>query len=366
MYTLETNHEKILEFLESVDISRYGKTRNYLDGQVTHLSAYITHGALSPVHVMEVLKRKFKPYQLKAFMFQMAWREYFHNVWMELNDDIFRDIKSPQENVKSYGLSKAMVDARSGLLAVDEQLRSLIETGYMHNHARMWTAGFVCNFAQFYWLENAKWLYYHLLDGDLASNMLSWQWVAGCFSSKKYLFNQNNLNKYSKVKQFDTFLDKEYVDLFSTDMPEYIFEESKLELTTEYPNSDKIDFSSLPAQVLVYHPWMLDREWMQNSDSPRILLIEPSVFDKFPISPMRMRFILDLSKNISGIKVLVMNFSELKSKAPNTEFVTQMYPLVKDWDCDKLPKGKLFPDISGYDSSFFKFWKKAEKMLNIK
>jgi len=365
MYKLETHHEKILEYLDSVDITRYGKTRNYLDGQVTHLSAYITHGALSPVKVMEVLKTKFKPYQLKAFVFQMAWREYFHNVWMELNDDIFRDIKRPQEDVKSYGLSKSMVDARSGLLAIDEQLRLLTETGYMHNHARMWTAGLVCNFGQFYWLENAKWMYYHLLDGDLASNMLSWQWVSGCFSSKKYLFNQNNLNKYSKVQQKDTFVDKEYSDLFSTPMPEHLFIESTLELKTEYPKSDAIDFDNLPTQVLLYHPWMLDPEWMQNSDSKRILLIEPRVFDRFPVSTMRMQFILELAKNISGIEVLVMNFDDLKIKSPNTEFVTQMYPLVKDWQCDKLPKGKLFPDIIGYDSSFFKFWKKAEKTLNI-
>jgi len=365
MYKLETKHEKILEFLDSVDITRYGKSRNFLDGQVTYLSAYITHGALSPVNVMEVLKSKFKPYQLKAFVFQMAWREYFHNVWMDLNEDIFRDIKNPQQGVKDYGLSKSMVSARTGLLAIDEQLRLLTEAGYMHNHARMWTAAFVCNFANFYWLENAKWMYYHLLDGDLASNMLSWQWVAGCFSSKKYLFNQNNLNKYSKVKQSGTFVDKEYADLFNQPMPDFIFEQSLEKLKTEYPKSDNLDLNNLPNQVLLYHPWMLNVEWMKNSNSQRILLIEPRIFDKFPISPMRMHFILELAKNINGLKILVMNYSELKSHAKSTEFVTEMYPLIKDWDCDKLPKGKLFPEISGYDSSFFKFWKKAEKMLNI-
>jgi len=33
----------------------------------------------------------------------------------------------------------------------------------------------------------------HLLDGDAASNVCSWQWVAGTFSSKKYFCNQEIL-----------------------------------------------------------------------------------------------------------------------------------------------------------------------------
>jgi deoxyribodipyrimidine photo-lyase len=365
MYTLETKHEKILDFLDKVDISRYGKSRNYLDGQVSHLSAYITHGALCQVRVLEFLKTKFKPYQIKAFAFQMAWREYFHNVWSELGDDIFSDIKNTQQDVKSYNLSECMVKARTGLLAIDEQLKLLTETGYMHNHARMWTAGFVCNFANFYWLENSKWMYYHLLDGDLASNMLSWQWVSGCFSSKKYLFNQDNLNKYSKVQQSGTFIDKPYANLLSDSTPDFVFEESNVELSTDYPDSEDIDIDSLGSQALLYHPWMLDPDWMPNSSASRILLIEPRVFDRFPISPMRMKFILELAKNINGLKILVMNFDDLKSKCKSTEFISQSHPLISDWDCDKLPKGKMFPSITGYDSSFFKFWKKAEKSLNI-
>ena len=82
-----------------------------------------------------------------------------------------------------YRLSCHVV--RTGLLAVDEQLEWLKQTGYMHTHARMWVAGFVCNFVTLYWLENAKRMYYHFLDGDLASNMLSWQWVAGDCSTAR-------------------------------------------------------------------------------------------------------------------------------------------------------------------------------------
>ena len=52
-------------------------------------------------------------------------------------------------------------------------------------------------------------MYYHLLDGDWASNALSWQWVAGSNASKKYYANQANtpvedmmflLNEISKTE----------------------------------------------------------------------------------------------------------------------------------------------------------------------
>ena len=365
MYKLSTKYSDIEKFLESVKIDNYSRNRNFLDGDVTHLSAYITHGVLDQVMVLESLKERFSDSVIKPFLFQMAWREYFHNIWFELGDDIFSDIKSVQKDVEHYGLNLSMVNARTGLLAIDEQVRQLLETGYMHNHARMWLASYVCNFGKFYWLENSKWLYYHLLDGDLAANMLSWQWVAGTFSSKKYLFNQNNLNKYSKISQSGTFLDCEYENLFDQAFPEYIKQEQEFDLQTEYPASVDLDSIDLSSNVLLYHPWMLDPLWMSNSSDSRILLIEPRVFDRFPVSPMRMKFICELAKNISGLQVCVMNFSDLRAKYPNVKFTSQIHPLVVDWDADLLPKRKLFPALSGYDSSFFKFWKKAEKLIKI-
>lgn len=59
-----------------------------------------------------------------------------------------------------------------------------------------------CTIAQPHWLNPARWMNCHLLDGDLASNMLSWQWVASSFSSKKYYANQENINKY--IGSFDS------------------------------------------------------------------------------------------------------------------------------------------------------------------
>jgi deoxyribodipyrimidine photo-lyase len=74
---------------------------------------------------------------------------------------------------------------------------TLYATGYLHNHARMWLASYVVHIRKVHWRVAADWLYGHLLDGDLASNHLSWQWVAGTGSSKPYLFNADNVSRYA-------------------------------------------------------------------------------------------------------------------------------------------------------------------------
>ena len=82
-------------------------------------------------------------------------------------------------------------------LEFDQAVGTLYATGYLHNHARMWLASYVVHLRHVHWRAGADWMYGHLLDGDLASNHLSWQWVASTFSSKPYLFNAENVAKYA-------------------------------------------------------------------------------------------------------------------------------------------------------------------------
>ena len=76
-------------------------------------------------------------------------------------------------------------------------VRQLYATGTPHNHARMWLASYVVHLRKVHWRSAANWLYANFLDGDLASNHLSWQWVAGTRSSKPYLFNTDNVAHYA-------------------------------------------------------------------------------------------------------------------------------------------------------------------------
>ena len=117
-------------------------------------------------------------------------------VWINKKDQIFSDLKNDQLGIENYKIPKAIVNAQTNISAVDDAIKILYSSGYMHNHMRMYVASICCNIAKCHWSTPSKWLYSHLFDGDLASNSLSWQWVAGTFSNKKYYANQSNINKY--------------------------------------------------------------------------------------------------------------------------------------------------------------------------
>ena len=111
-------------------------------------------------------------------------------------DGIYEDreaAKVPLGNGTEEELPAEIAEGRTGLVCMDETVRELVETGYIHNHARMWFASFVVHFRKLGWRAGERFFYRHLLDGDPASNALSWQWVASTFSHRAYLFNRENI-----------------------------------------------------------------------------------------------------------------------------------------------------------------------------
>jgi deoxyribodipyrimidine photo-lyase len=90
-----------------------------------------------------------------------------------------------------------VAEAGTGVHAIDEAVRTLYRTGYLHNHARMWLASYLVHLRKIDWRAGARWMYAHLLDGDLASNTLSWQWVAGTWTGRPYLFDDGNVRPHA-------------------------------------------------------------------------------------------------------------------------------------------------------------------------
>jgi deoxyribodipyrimidine photo-lyase len=193
--TLQAAHAR----LAAVDPEAYARTRNHLDGAVTRLSPYLTHGFLTLPEVLHgVLQRQPLDVQHK-FVFELGWREYFHHVWQHRGDAIFASLREGPLPDTAYA-SELPADIRrgaTGVPAIDLAVRELYATGWLHNHARLWLASYVVHLRKVHWRVGADWLYGHLLDGDLASNHLSWQWVAGTASHKPYLFNAENVARYA-------------------------------------------------------------------------------------------------------------------------------------------------------------------------
>jgi deoxyribodipyrimidine photo-lyase len=185
--------------LDAVQPEAYARTRNALDGAVTRLSPYLTHGLLSlrevhaDVHARAPLDAKHK------FVFELGWRAYYRHVWAHLGHGIHQSLHTgllPEEAYQTE-MPADVLEARTGVAAIDLAVRELYATGYLHNHARMWLASYLVHLRRVHWYVGAQWMLAHLLDGDVASNHLSWQWVAGTGSSKPYLFNADNVAKYA-------------------------------------------------------------------------------------------------------------------------------------------------------------------------
>ena len=184
--------------LEALDPKRYAATRNHLLGAVSGLSPYFTHGFLSSGEAVDKIRERTGLTPQDKLFAEFAWRLFFHHVWAHQGDAIFEDLRAGIDNVRySTVLPSDIREGRTGLAVIDQAVSTLYSTGYLHNHARMWLASYVIHLRHIHWRAGADWLYSHLLDGDLASNHLSWQWVAGTFSVKPYLFNAENVSKYA-------------------------------------------------------------------------------------------------------------------------------------------------------------------------
>ncbi|MEY3464022.1 MAG: hypothetical protein RLZZ468_1800 [Cyanobacteriota bacterium] len=191
-----------LPLLEQIRPDRYAKSRNFLDGAVTRLSPYIRHGVLTLVEVRDaVLHRTRERGSSEKLINELGWRDYWQRLWRQLGEGIWDD----QEPLKtghdpeSYDteLPLDIAAGRTGLACMDGFIAELHSTGWLHNHARMWLAAYLVHWRRIRWQVGAAWFLRHLLDGDPASNNLSWQWVASCFSHKPYFFNRANLERYS-------------------------------------------------------------------------------------------------------------------------------------------------------------------------
>ena len=356
-----TDYKTILEKLDQIDPIKYGSSRNYVDGAVTYLSPYISRGVMSTRQILEfVLKKGYKISEIGSFVRELCWRDYFQRVGQV--KDLNKEIKQSQTPVLNYEISLQIVEATTGINGIDDAVNQLYKTGYMHNHCRMYVASLACNIAKSHWYHPAQWMYYHLLDGDWASNALSWQWVAGANSNKKYYANQENINKYTHTNQVNTYLDKSYEDLATMETPKPLLATQKLNFTLEFPEKPAIEFNStLP--TFIYNYYNLDPLWHTDQPGNRILLIEPDFFTDFPVSKNCMDFMLNLSKNIPGIQVYAGSFKSFAEEYKAENIYYKEHPLNKGFFGNKEERDWIAEDVSGYYPSFFSYWKKVEKIL---
>ncbi|HEX8417660.1 MAG TPA: FAD-binding domain-containing protein, partial [Methylobacterium sp.] len=141
----------------------------------------------------------------EKFVSEVFWRTYFKG-YLETHPDIWTDYRrlvteGERQLASSSGLRRTYeraVNGRTGIGGFDDWAREVVETGWLHNHARMWFASIWIFTLRLPWALGAQFFLRHLLDGDPASNTLSWRWVGGLHTrGKHYLARAENIRRYT-------------------------------------------------------------------------------------------------------------------------------------------------------------------------
>jgi deoxyribodipyrimidine photo-lyase len=191
-----------LERLAAIDPVAYARTRNHVGGAVTRLSPWLRHGLLSTAEVRDrALAVVRQPEDAAKLVSELGWREYWRQVHAALGTGIRRPVELPAQPARRPGVHAEVpadvLAAATGMACIDEFVRRLHDTGWLHNHERMWLASWLVHVRGVRWQAGADWFLARLVDGDPASNHLSWQWVAGTFAAKPYIFNRENLESHT-------------------------------------------------------------------------------------------------------------------------------------------------------------------------
>ncbi|MEM0986735.1 MAG: FAD-binding domain-containing protein [Pseudomonadota bacterium] len=172
---------------------------------VSALSPWVRSRQLLEEELVRAALDRFALSTAEKFVQEVCWRTYFKG-WLEHRptvwDDYRRGLNYRFDAVASNsGLAKAYeeaIEGRTGIEGFDDWARELVETGYLHNHARMWFASIWIFTLRLPWELGADFFLKHLMDGDAASNTCSWRWVAGLHTpGKTYLARRSNIAKYT-------------------------------------------------------------------------------------------------------------------------------------------------------------------------
>ncbi len=207
---------KLEEFV-NFDLKNYTNKRNYDFGpnnrkNTSNLSKYITHGILCEEEIIKTSLAKYEYQEIEKFIQEILWRIYWKGwlekrpaVWSDYIDDLIK-LKIENKNNKAYNDA---INADTKIECFNDWVRELKKFGYLHNHTRMWFASIWIFSLKLPWQLGAEFFFKYLLDGDNASNTLSWRWVAGLQTKgKNYVAESWNIQKFTNNKYRNINLEK--------------------------------------------------------------------------------------------------------------------------------------------------------------
>lgn len=222
------------------EVAEYGEVRDRPDLDATsRMSVPLKYGEIHPRTMLADLARK-RSAGAEGYRRELAWREFCADLLAGNPNAAWKPLR-PEFDKMQYDEPGEAFDAwRSGMTGypiVDAGMRELAQTGFMHNRVRMVVASFLVKDLHVHWKFGARWFMQHLVDGDLASNSLNWQWVAGCGADASPYFRV--FNPSTQAKKFDpdgTYQHRWIPELGTDDYPAPIVDhaEARLEALRRY------------------------------------------------------------------------------------------------------------------------------------
>ncbi|MDO9051231.1 MAG: FAD-binding domain-containing protein [Methylotenera sp.] len=357
--------------LNSIDVVAYAKNRNFLNGAVTHLSPYLRHGCVTLNEAFFSIKNRFG-LEAQKLLTELAWRDYWRQVWYEKGDAIYSEIEPPKVAIGYAPLSDAIVQGKTGLPCMDAFINDLLATGYVHNHARMWLASYIVHHLKMDWRAAADWFEQHLLDGDIASNHLSWQWVASTFSSKPYYFNKENISRYTgerycaNCKATCPFDDSYEV------LNERLFNQTLTPTAKQYPI--KLLPMTVPSSfktiaVYVHDEMLSGAHDLLKRPFPKMFVFDPQLYGDWSLN--RLQFVADCLSEMNGVEVWLGDTYEvlmdrgvgqvITQDTPNKKIKALLEPFAPKWQPEVKLVGLAISDKRL--KRFSRYWEKVGPIL---
>ncbi|GJD82465.1 FAD-binding domain-containing protein [Methylobacterium haplocladii] len=222
--------ERLSDFLAGAGAD-YAGSRNTDRGPgatptTSALSPYLRRRLITEAEVVAAAESAFGDGGAEKFVSEVFWRTYFKGhlethpaAWMDYLVLAATDRERLAAEPGLHRTYETAIAGRTGIDGFDDWARALVETGWLHNHARMWFASIWIFTLRLPWALGADFFMRHLVDGDPASNTLSWRWVAGLHTrGKHYVARAENIRRYTDGR-FDPVGLDEYPDCLDEEMP---------------------------------------------------------------------------------------------------------------------------------------------------